>query len=153
MAKRNPSDDVEVVLLAERPELAEAVAAWVWDEWAHEWPGTTRESLAADVAAYVRRGALPLALVALRGGACVGTAALREHTAGFDEALAPWLVRVVVAPSARGTGVGKALVRAAETEARGLGFAALHLCTTDRQSFYAALGWDEIGEGTYHGHP
>jgi predicted N-acetyltransferase YhbS len=146
-------DPLYVVPLADRPEFVATVVEWIWDEWAHEWPGTTPETLAVDVATYRQLSALPMALVAVRGGECVGTASLRAHSAGFDEALTPWLVRVIVPASARGEGVGKALVRAAETAARALGAGTLYLCTPDRQSFYAALGWREIGDGVYHGHP
>lgn len=143
---------VEVVPLAERPELVPVVARWVFEEWGRDWSGSTLESLVADTEAYCRRDALPLALVACRGGACVGTASLRAHSAGFPEELTPWLVRVYVPREERGGGIGGALVRAAEDAARALGVPRLYLCTSDRQAFYAGLGWEACGESTYHGH-
>ena len=141
---------VEVALLADRPGLIPTVAGWIFDEWGRLWPGTTPEALRADVAACCGRDALPLALVACEGAACVGTASLRAHSDGFPPALTPWLVRVYVPPEARGRGVGAGLVRAAEETARALGAPRLYLCTPDRQAFYARLGWSADGRATYH---
>ena len=142
---------LEIVLLADRPGLIPTVAEWVFGEWGSDWPGKTLEDVLADTLAYARRGSLPLALVACDGAECLGTAALREHSEGFPRELTPWLVRVYVPASARGRGVGGALVRVAEAQARALGAPRLYLCTTDRQSFYGRLGWSEDGDGTYHG--
>jgi len=150
-APRRSRVEIEIVLLADRPDLLPVVAGWVHGEWGHQWPGSTPASVAADVADYCRHDALPLALVALHEGVCAGTASLRAHSAGFPEALTPWLVRVYVVPDRRGAGVGRALVRAAERVARSLDAETLYLCTPDRQSFYAELGWEPCGEGTYHG--
>ena len=141
--------------LAERPAYVPTVAAWLLAEWGALWPGATPDSVAADVADYVRHDELPLALVAEAGDGetarCVGTASLRAHTDGFPAALTPWLVRVYVAPDRRGDSVGRRLVQAAEAAARRLGAPELWLCTADRQRFYAALGWEEREAAEYRG--
>lgn len=142
----------ETCLLAERPELVEMVTGWMLDEWGADWPGKTPEQVRDDVAAYARADGLPLAVLVFRGDACVGTAAVRAETPGFPE-MAPWLVRVYVPPHARGTGAGRAAVRAAEDAARALGHREMYLiCLPDREPFYAALGWRTVQTAVYHGH-
>jgi GNAT superfamily N-acetyltransferase len=144
---------VTCALLADRPELVPLVAGWMVEEWGADWPGKSPADIAEDVAAYARRGELPLAVVAFRGGRCVGTAAVRATCEGYPETTTPWLVRVYVAPAARGAGVGAAVVRAAGAAARDLGHGEMHLiCTPARRRFYERLGWEVTGDGTYHGH-
>ena len=59
------------------------------------------------------------------------------------------LANVAVAPIAQGTGLGRALIRQAETEARRLGLANLRLSThvamPDNVRLYERLGWRVTG--------
>lgn len=59
------------------------------------------------------------------------------------------LANVAVAPAARGTGLGRALIERVETEARRLGLAALRLSThvamPENVRLYERLGWRETG--------
>lgn len=92
-------------------------------------------------------------LVARRGGAPVGCGAVRMLDGETAE-----LKRMYVAPAARGTGLGRRLVRALEAEARALGVRRLVLETGIRQhaaiALYRATGFQPIPlYGEYHASP
>jgi GNAT superfamily N-acetyltransferase len=65
------------------------------------------------------------------------------------------LDNVAVAPERQGQGVGKALLRFAEQEARRRGFGELRLYThekmTENVAMYARAGWTETGRGRQAG--
>jgi GNAT superfamily N-acetyltransferase len=86
------------------------------------------------------RGAFVVAYVS---GAAVGCGAVRRIEPGTGE-----LKRMYVAPAARGGGVGAAILRALETEARRLGLRRLRLETGSRQTaamaLYARAGFTRI---------
>lgn len=78
----------------------------------------------------------PRYAVAEAGGALVGAAGVEVHGAfGL-------LRSVVVAPSHRGTGLGKALVADRLAWARREGLSAVYLLTTTAPGFFAALGFE-----------
>ena len=74
-------------------------------------------------------------VVAVAGGIVVGAAALERY--GTDGLLRS----VVVEPGQRGTGVGRALVAAAETLAAGLGIRDLYLLTETAVEWFPRLGY------------
>ena len=82
------------------------------------------------------RGALLLA----RGTGCVGLRPIAETTCEMK--------RLYVRPSARGTGLGRLLVEAIVTEARGLGYGHVRLDTVpgmgSARALYERLGFREI---------
>jgi GNAT superfamily N-acetyltransferase len=109
---------VRIARIAAHPEHIEAVARWQWDEWGHLEPG---DSFTARVAALRAQAAhpsgMPATLIAVDGGAVLGSASVEDAM----PAPRPRLVRVYVAPGARGRGIARALVRRAMDEAVALG--------------------------------
>ena len=84
----------------------------------------------------------PRYAVAEAGGALVGAAGMEVHGAfGL-------LRSVVVAPSHRGTGLGKALVVDRLAWARREGLATVFLLTTTAPRFFAALGFERAARET-----
>lgn len=89
-------------------------------------------------------------LVAQRGGHLVGMGGFRpaavDGRAGDGRAE---VLRVRVHPATRRLGIGRALMRAMERRAAGLGITALYLDTATNQpeamAFYAGLGYRETG--------
>ena len=57
------------------------------------------------------------------------------------------MAAVYVVPERRGEGIGTRLVNEVVVEARGLGTEVLYLLTTEREDFYARLGW-QVFDGT-----
>ncbi|MBH1936266.1 GNAT family N-acetyltransferase [Streptomyces sp. AV19] len=83
-----------------------------------------------------------------------GAAARRKYgRAGVDDDVTAVLGRLATVRAARGTGVGAALVRAVEAEARGLGLRRVYLeAQTHALGFYERLGYavhgPEFDEGS-----
>jgi acetyltransferase len=88
-----------------------------------------------------------LLFVAARGDEIEGMAQLVFSSAANADHRAE-VQRVAVATNARGTGVGRALMEAVETAARGREITLLHLTThadTEACAFYEALGYRQLG--------
>ena len=142
---------MKIVPLAERPDLAEQVSAWGFDEWGHLSQGQTPQTRLAEVRGEMNVDRVPVTFVALgEDGGIVGTAALI-----FDDLVGdprnPWLASVYVPPEHRKKGIASALVRAVEGKARELGYARLFLFTTSAPALYAGLGWSALEQRDYRG--
>jgi N-acetylglutamate synthase-like GNAT family acetyltransferase len=142
---------MKIVPLAERPDLAEQVSAWGFDEWGHLSQGQTPQTRLAEVRGEMNVDRIPVTFVALgEDGGIVGTAALI-----FDDLVGdprnPWLASVYVPPDHRKKGIASALVRAVEGKARELGYTRLYLFTTSAPALYAGLGWRALERRDYRG--
>lgn len=92
-----------------------------------------------------------VALVAKQDGVPVGTCLLVPSEIEPNHDVSPWLAGLFVAPEYRGQGVGEALVRAIEQQARTRGFARLFLYTISAVGFYEKLGWAVIDRTIWKG--
>lgn len=137
--------------LAEAAEAIPALARWQHAEWAALNPGDTEENRALRLAKQVEASDLPQTWVARALESILGSASLVPNDMDTHPEWEPWLASVFVAPEHRGKGVGKALIRRVEEEAKSRGFASMYLFTTDRASFYEALQWEKVAEETYRG--
>ena len=119
--------------------------------WRHraffEAEGYTPDQSVAQLDGLVRLSAetpdtYQVALVAELDGAAVGTCLLidREPVTRHPD-LTPFLAGLFVVETARRQGIGAALVRAVEDQARVHGFARLYLYTDTARPFYERLGW------------
>ncbi|XP_069721668.1 N-alpha-acetyltransferase 80 isoform X2 [Phaenicophaeus curvirostris] len=132
------SEELSLVPLHRRPELLEACAELLGDEW-----GKSRASRLHRLQR--SSDAFPTCLLLLRSrgpdqGPCqlVGHVRL-SRVAGRPRDL--FVESVVVARALRGQGYGRRLMEATERWARERGFGRLHLTTHDKQHFYAHLGF------------
>ena len=135
--------NVRIVHLFEQPEHLRLVAGWIWGEFWRDKPGVTVDTLAARLGEARDPDRVPLSLLAVEDGAPVGTVNLVHSDSETRPDLHPWLAALVVAPAARGRGIGSALVRALNAHAARLGFAELFL-GTDIPAFYARLGAERV---------
>ncbi len=109
----------------------------------------------------IRRGELYAAFVdgTLAGAACVNTAEAPEYTAVPWTAAPPAVVihRMAVDPAFQRTGVGRALFRFAEEEARRRGLSAMRIDTYSlnhrMQALIRSQGFMQVGEIHLHGRP
>lgn len=142
---------MRVVPLVERPDLAEQVAVWGFDEWGQLNPGQTLEQRRAQVRRKTNTDRVPIAFVALGDDdGIVGTASLIFDDLEGDPRN-PWLASVYVPPEHRRKGIASALVRAVEDAARRIGYERLYLFTSTAPSLYAALGWRALEQREYRG--
>ena len=142
---------MEIRLLADCPEHLPTLAEWFHSEWGHVVAGGTVEGFVERLHTHLGRDSLPLALVALEGGAALGTASIRAAEMASRPELTPWLGGMYVREDARGRGIGEALVRAAEGRARDMGYGEMYLFATDRAEWYGRLGWTSLGPAEHHG--
>lgn len=148
---------MRIVELAEVPHLGPVLARWHANEWGHLYdPGVWDEAAAIrefeeqDVA-----GRVPTTYVALdEHGDPLGsvTLAATDDLAGYEH-LTPWLASLYVVPEARGRGLGSALAEHLVSEARRMGFAAVHLFTPDHAAWYAQRGWAVLALESSGDHP
>ncbi|XP_075015197.1 N-alpha-acetyltransferase 80 isoform X1 [Calonectris borealis] len=138
------SEELSLVPLHRRPELLEACAELLGEEWgksrASRLHTLQRSSDAFPACLLLLRSRGPAGASAAQEGPCqlVGHVRL-SRVAGRPRDL--FVESVVVARALRGQGYGRRLMEATERWARARGFSCLHLTTHDKQHFYAHLGF------------
>jgi GNAT superfamily N-acetyltransferase len=142
---------MRIVPLVERPDLAEQVSIWVFDEWGHLAPGQTLDQRRAAVQEMINVDCVPIAFAALDDDdGIIGTASLVFDDLEGDPRN-PWLASVYVPPEHRRKGIASALVGAVEETARRIGYDRLYLFTSTAPSLYASLGWRALEQRDYRG--
>lgn len=114
-----------------------------------QYPSWTTDEAVQELAA---PGPVPFSLIACEGDQPLGCASLLDddEVSGWDGRT--WLGNVIVLESARGRGIGSALVDAIEQRATRLGVRELHLVTTTAIDWYERRGWSVRGSADVHGH-
>jgi GNAT superfamily N-acetyltransferase len=141
---------ITIRLLADAPHAAAAVAAWLFDEWGHRYPGRTPAMAVALFRQRANTDRLPIAWVALDGDRPVATASLVETETPADEP-GPWVASVYVAASHRGQGLARRLMAVVEAAAPSLGAHRL-LLSAAAPALYLSLGYAPTG-ATKNGEP
>lgn len=145
---------LQATSLADRPELALPAAQLL----AGHWPATgarcrVQQMRAALRAAEKSSSGLPAHLLLLDpSGAVVAHCRLQRagESVGEHGGFSAALTSVVVRPSRRGGGVGRALLRLAEGFAAARGFCYIYLWTPDAAGFYEACGYSRCASVTLH---
>lgn len=138
------TDGLEIAYLRDHQEYVDTIAEWLFSEWGQHQRNISVDLVAARLRTYVNRDNIPITIVALKGGALVGTATLRESDLQERRELRPWMASVYVSTDHRNKGVGSELVSSIERIATTLGFRRIHLYTPNRQSFYRGLSWSVL---------
>jgi predicted N-acetyltransferase YhbS len=122
-----------------RPSHVAAAARLIYDEFWRDKPGYSPAYFASRLRKANDPDRIPLSLVAIAGGATIGTINLIDNDDERRRHLWPWLAALVVVPAWRGRGIGTRLVRALLGEARRLRIETVHF-GTDGPAFYRRLG-------------
>ena len=140
-------EDFRIERLSEHLDAIPTLVQWFDREW-EPWYGENGMGDAEqDLHESARPDRLPLALVALNSrNDVLGTAALKEKSAGDDTAPGPWLAAMVVGSPFRRQGIGSALVEAVEREAARLGYDQLFTSTDTLVRLLSARGWLSFGK-------
>lgn len=123
---------LDLVTLAERPELIVSVRSWFADR-------------------HVSPVAPERCFVLLAAGIAAGTASLTASGLTSRPDLTPWLANLFVLPAFRGRGHASRLVAKVEAAARMAHIPTLWLVTRSAQGLYARLGWQAVGPTDFHG--
>ena len=130
--------------LRQQPEFFDTVADRIWQAW---WraDGHPLDYITGRLRENLNAAPIPLALVAHRGSAFLGTASVIASDLAERPQLTPWIAAVWVNPQARQHGVGAALVNRAAQDCFTMGIGRAYLCARpERWGFYQGLGWTPI---------
>ena len=117
-------------------------ATWAVEEWKRDFPYDTVDWYLSLYERADESSTLPVVLAAFVGDEFVGSASLIEDDELPDASEpGPWVAAVYVAPSARGRGIGAALVNELVNKARNLGLAHVYLYTQHGAPWYIEMGW------------
>ena len=143
--------NIAIDYLANRAELADALAKFSWAEWRsfYDARGLTFDDALKSYRDRAKTDSLPLALLAFHGEELVGTVSLKINDLETRPEITPWLASLFVVPDWRRKGVASLLVQRAVEEARRLKLPTLFLWTTSAEALYLKLGWRAV-ERTEH---
>jgi GNAT superfamily N-acetyltransferase len=133
--------DIAFSSLADRPELKDLVARWLWSFWGA--PGNF--DFYRSMTGHCRKDGFPLMYVALIDGMPVGTVSLLPSDLFSRQDLYPWMADLYVPPECRGEGVGSALQDFVLEEAKKRGFCQVFL-ETSLNGYYEKKGWEFVCE-------
>lgn len=140
--------------LRDQPSLIDTLLLWLHAEWLKQ----RKNSIENPAEAYAKRrkqlqehlggDAVPMTLIAKECAAlkapplgCISLTRLNSRNPRFANGL--WLSNLFVTPTARGRGVGGALLKSAEQAAWSLGEKELYLYTDISRGYYVGKGWQE----------
>lgn len=134
-----------IELLGADAVLIDTVIGWHWHEWSDEHDDANFDEWRARLRNRTNHDRVPFTLVAHHDDEPVGCLSVCDDD--LDERFAdqgPWLSGMLVIGRARNLGVGRALVRAAEEQARAVGLRELWLHTGEAGPFYERCGWSYL---------
>ena len=158
------NQEMELVLLADKPEAIPQLAKWYNDEW-----GTATLNKGADDSSrstqaledklkdYLNRDKLPLILLATDQDEDGGTRVIAAAQLRFQEMTtypetSHWLGGVYVDKAHRGKAIGQSLINGILDLARQHQVSELYLQTEDHSGgLYKKMGWKAVEQLTYHG--
>lgn len=145
---------MEIVTLAERPDLVFPVARWLAEERASRSPLPLSWTLSA-LEAHLRRDAIPATLVLVDRGVPLGAVGIACHdpTDHFRPDQVPWITSLYVIPGARQLGHGSRLLHAAERHARALGHPRAYLRIERGVDWFQDRGWSLLQVSETAGRP
>ena len=149
-ARRPPTK--AIVTTAERPDLIDVAAEWIWAAFWKE-SGYSFDDICALVAASNAVVGPAQCFVLLVDGEPVGTASLIVNDLSSRPELTPWLAPLYVRTDARGHGYALDLIRAVEAAASVAGFDSIWLYTSTAEGLYLNAGWEPVERCERKGQP
>ena len=141
---RSSATGVEIVPLADHPEMIQQIAGW----FRLESPElSTNYDPVKRLTQFSNRGEIPLSLVALDHGEPIGTVSLLAESVRSHRHLSPWVAGLYVVPKRRHQGVATAMIAAAIREARLMRISRVYIGVSTARDFYERSGWVYEGEG------
>ncbi|RYX80132.1 GNAT family N-acetyltransferase [bacterium] len=132
---------MQIVPLLQVPELLHTAASALFDAFGQADPSASIQRGVGRLTSRLNQDELPICLVAHESGEFLGTASVVIEELASHPHLSPWLSGVLVQPTHRRRGIGKALVASCVHFAADLGFEQMYLFTPESKAFYGRLGW------------
>lgn len=149
--------EIELALLADKPDAIPQIAKWYSDEWGYIATDDSRSTAALEskLKDYLNRDTLPLILLASikEGGhsKVIAAAQLRFQEMTTYPVTSHWLGGVYVNADYRGRAVGQTLLTAIIDIAKQQKITELYLQTEDHSGgLYKKMGWQPIEQVKYH---
>jgi GNAT superfamily N-acetyltransferase len=143
--------DMQFIDLADEPQLLPVLADWFFEEWGHQNPRSSLQSMQDELNGYLHTGRIPLTIVCLQDSQPVASASLKIREMDTHPQFQHWLGGVYVHPDYRGRGIGSRVVEFTAAQAGCLNVSELYLYTRAHVNFYARLGWQVIEKPLYEG--
>ena len=127
--------------LSNHREMLPILKLWFETEWASyygpEGPGDAQ----TDLATYANGTNLPVGVVAFLNDKVCGIAVLKSESIRSHSHLGPWAAAAMVHRDHRGRGIGTALIRAVEDEAKRRGYKQIYCGTSTAARLLERAGW------------
>ena len=139
--------------LADCAEAIPMLAQWFCDEWPYE--GRSPGEVGAQLRKNLNRDRLPITWICRSGGDVIGTISLDLSDLPLPAYthLSSWLASLYVIQSARGRGIGLALVNHLLGFARRSSITTAYLWTPGSTRLYDKCGWKAFDASSYAGRP
>jgi len=134
---------MKIEYLADNIHLADDVAKKVYNEFVKGKKHDVDYDQVLQTAKNTHKTKLPIRLVALIDGKCVGTVSIVENDLKCRD-YTPWLAALYVDEAHRGQKIGEKLIDCVKSVTADLGYAELYLRTEFASDYYRRLGWQFI---------
>jgi GNAT superfamily N-acetyltransferase len=152
---------MKFIFLADRPEMAPAVAKWYFDQWGHLAPEGSEQKIFERIRNSIHRDKAPLMILAIdektqngdaHHGEVMGCAELKIREMTLYPEFEFWLGGVYVTSKYRGHGVASAIATKIYELAESFGVERIYLQTEQLNGgLYAKLGWEKLWQVNYRG--
>ncbi len=142
---------VTIGLLADRPELIDALALAYEAQWPSWYGADGRGDAHADMTARARRDGVPCGVVAADGDRAVGACALAEESMSRRGEFGAWIVGLWIAPEHRRKGLALKVLEAAVGQAGALNIAEVRAGTAAAAGVFIRAGWSELAPVLHEG--
>jgi len=144
--------DIEFDYLANHPEAIETISAWYENEWGYLRDYTGLPPYRLRLPDYLNVAKIPLMIVAIRKGNCIGTAQLKLREMDIYPQFEYWLGGVYVEKKYRGNNLASDIVNRITQTAKQFNISKLYLQTEKLDGgLYLKLGWQPLETVEYMG--
>jgi GNAT superfamily N-acetyltransferase len=145
----NTSNDFHLTFLAEHAHFLPIVAKWVFEEWGHQNPESSLESMTVELRSWLNNTSAPAALIGLHQGKPIASSIIKIRELDPFPQYTYWLGGVYVLREYRSLGIGSLVVEYSSHIANQLGIHELYLYTHSHEDFYAKLGFNPVERPCY----
>ena len=137
---------MKIEYLIDNTDFMEEVTGWIYDEFIDNIrEDVTYEDVVSSFESS-KKDELPIRLIAIEDGRCIGTISLIENDLKGSE-YTPWLAAIYVDIPYRNNKIGEQLIERVKKITGDLGYRELYLRTEHAREYYRKLGWQYVESG------